>query len=521
MTTQTRVSEDPQLTRARTRLGMVLQEKWKLESVLGVGGMAAVYAATHRNGKRVAVKMLHAELGHDDELKKRFLQEGYAANTIQHEGAVSVLDDDTAPDGSAFIVMELLEGETIEQRWERHGRKLPMKDVLAIVDQLLDVLGAAHAKNVVHRDIKPENLFLTKAGAVKVLDFGIARVHEAQQARASSTRVGVVMGTPAFMAPEQARALWDEVDGRTDLWAVGATMFTLISGRYVHEGTSGNEQLILSATTHAPSLASVAGDVPGPVTAIVDRALAFERDRRWPDAATMQEAVRLAIDALGLGEPVLPSGHRPVGTGTVVSGTPSRAVTRVQTSAATMIDTTGKASAVSAWTKERELRAFETVRMRSAISELLQGYAAAKRRTSAAQGRLEAARVERSQLEQWFKRQVGTRTAAVEEARGLMRRQMVTIAKRAVSDRAFGQELDAAREQIAKLERAAESAARDVTVHEAALVAHDARAMRRGIVLLGAAAALLVALLVGPVVWRATRVVEPPPLPALHAAPGR
>ncbi len=519
MTTQTRVSDDPQATRARARLGMVLQEKWKLDSVLGVGGMAAVYAATHRNGKRVAVKMLHAELGHDDELKKRFLQEGYAANTIQHDGAVSVLDDDTAPDGSAFIVMELLEGETIEQRWERSGRHLPLAEVLGIVDQLLDVLGAAHAKNVVHRDIKPENLFLTKTRVLKVLDFGIARVHEAQQARATSTRAGMVMGTPAFMAPEQARARWDEVDGRTDLWAVGATMFTLISGRYVHEGTSGNEQLILSATTHAPPLATVQSDVPGPIAAIVDRALAFDRERRWPDASTMQQAVRLAVEALGWGEPALASGQRPVGTATFVSGTPSRAVTTVQPSAATMIDTTGKTSAVSAWTKERELRASETAKLRGTIGELQQGYAAAKKRTAEAQGRLEAGRNERAQLEQWFERQVGTRTAAVEDARKLVRAQMVTIAKRAVADHAaFGVELDAAREQIGKLERAAESAGRDVTIHEAALVAYDARSFRRGLVLLGVGAALLLALLVAPIVWRATRVVEPPPLPALPSA---
>jgi hypothetical protein len=401
----------------------------------------------------------------------------------------------------------------VEQRWEHVSRKMPMPEVLAIVDQLLGVLAAAHTKNVVHRDIKPENLFLTKAGVLKVLDFGIARVHEAQQARATSTRVGMVMGTPAFMAPEQARARWDEVDGRTDLWAVGATMFTLMSGRFVHQGSSSNEQLILSATTPAPALASVVSDVPGAVAAIVDRALAFERERRWPDAATMQQAVRLAIEALGWGEPVVPSGHRPVSTGTVVSGTPSRAVTAVQTSAATLIDTTGKTSQVSAWTKERELRASETAKIRAAIGEAQQRYAGSKRHTADAQGRLEAGRNERLQLEQWFKRQVGTRTAAVEEARKMMRGQMVAIAKRAVMDHeAFGAELDAAREQIGKLERAAESAARDVTVHRAALVAFDRPALRRGIVLLGVAALLLLALLVGPIVWRATRVVEPPPL---------
>jgi hypothetical protein len=196
-----------------------------------------------------------------------------------------------------------------------------------------------------------------------------------------------------------------------------------------------------------------------------------------------------------------------------VSGTPSRAVTTVQPSAATMIDTTGKTSAVSAWTKERELRVSETARLRGAIGELQQKYAASKRRTAEVQDRVEAGRNERVQLERWFKRQVGTRTAAVEEARKLMRGQMVAIAKRAIADRAgFGADLDAAREQIAKLERAAESAARDVTVHQAALVAHDRIALRRGIVLLGVAAILMLAAIIGPIVWRATRVVEPPPL---------
>jgi serine/threonine protein kinase len=170
---------DLHVKRARERIGMVLGGKWTIESLLGVGGMAAVYAATHRNGKRVAVKMLHADLSDHEEVRKRFLQEGYAANTIQHDGAVSVLDDDVAADGCAFIVMELLEGETVEDRWDRSGRRLAAREVLAIVEQVLGVLSAAHAKNIVHRDIKPENLFVTKAGAVKVLDFGIAKVFEA------------------------------------------------------------------------------------------------------------------------------------------------------------------------------------------------------------------------------------------------------------------------------------------------------------------------------------------------------
>jgi hypothetical protein len=496
--------DGPQLVRARARLGLLLKDKWTLESLLGVGGMAAVYAAIHRNGKRVAVKMLHAELSHHEEVRRRFLQEGYAANTIQHEGAVSVLDDDIAPDGSAFIVMELLEGETIEGRWERLARKMPVREVLALVDQLLDVLATAHAKNVVHRDIKPENLFLTKNGVLKVLDFGIAKVFETEQAHATSTRAGMVMGTPAFMAPEQARARWNEVDQRTDLWAVGATMFTMLSGRYVHQAESDHEQLIASATRRAPPLAGVASDVPAMVAAIVDRALAFQRDDRWPDANSMRGAVHLALEALGGGpEPIAPgSAKRPIGTATPQSGAAHRV------SAATAIDAQATGSPLSAWTRERELRATETARLRRSIAELRQQQIAARQRTADAQAKAEVGRAERSSLEQWFKLQVGTRAAAVEEARQQVRHRLVALSKRAFLDRAtFGLEFETARQQIATVDRAAESAARDVRVHETALESHDARALRRGVTI---AALLILVLLVVPVVWRAIRVVEPP-----------
>ncbi len=506
------LEDDPHASRARVRLGTVLQDKWTLDSVLGIGGMAAVYAATHRNGKRVAVKMLHPEFNHDEEVRTRFLQEGYAANTIQHDGAVSVLDDDLAPDGSAFIVMEMLEGETVEQRWERSGQRLPVADVLWIVDQLLDVLVAAHAKSVVHRDIKPENLFVTKSGAVKVLDFGIAKVFERQQSRQSATRAGMVMGTPAFMAPEQALAHWEEVDGRTDIWAVGATMFMLLSGQHVHEAQSSQEQLILSATAPARSLTTVAPGVARQVVAIVDRALAFDRSGRWPDASAMQAAVRTVLDALSGSEPAAASGRRP--SSTLLGAPPVRTA---PSTGATLIDTTGLASGVSAWTQEREVRQLETTKLRTAIGEAQDRLSAAKKTTMEAQKRLEADRAERSSLEHWFTRQVGTRTAAVEDARKEVRRTLVSLARQALADRAvFGAEVDPAREQIGTLERAAESAARDVVIHEAALEAYDPPSLRTGVVLLGVAAVLALALLVAPIVWRATRVIEAPP--PVHSA---
>jgi hypothetical protein len=512
MTMPSTLQDDPHASRARVRIGTVLQDKWKLDALLGIGGMAAVYAATHRNGKRVAVKMLHSEFNHDDEVRTRFLQEGYAANTIQHDGAVSVLDDDLAPDGSAFIVMEMLEGETVEQRWERGGQHLPVGEVLWIAEQLLDVLVAAHSKNVVHRDIKPENLFVTKGGAVKVLDFGIAKVFERQQARQSTTRAGMVMGTPAFMAPEQALAHWEEVDGRTDIWAVGATMFMLISGQHVHEAQSSQEQLVLSATAPARSLATVAPAAPRQVVAIVDRALAFDRSGRWPDASAMQTAVRTVLDALPVSESGAASGRRR--SATLLGASTVRSA---PAAGATLIDTTGLASGVAAWTQEREVRQLETAKLRGAIGEAQDRLSAAKKNTLESQKLLEAGRAERTSLEQWFTRQVGTRTAAVEDARKEVRRSLVSIARLALADRAvFGAEVDPARDQIATLDRAAESASRDVVVHEAALEAYDPPSLRTGVVLLGVAAVLALALLVAPIVWRATRVIEPPPIP--HSA---
>jgi serine/threonine-protein kinase len=504
-------SEDPQIQRARARIGTLLQEKWKLDALLGVGGMAAVYSATHRNGKRVAVKMLHGDLSHDEEVRRRFLQEGYAANAIQHDGAVSVLDDDVAPDGSAFIVMELLEGETVERRWERSGQRLAEREVLSIVDPLLDVLASAHEQSVVHRDIKPENLFITKAGVLKVLDFGIAKVFEQRQTRGTSTRAGTIMGTPAFMAPEQALARWDQVDGRTDLWAVGAMMFTLLAGRHVHDAPSNQEQLIRSATTPAPALRTVVPEVPADVAAIVDRALAFEQSERWADARAMQQAVRTALDARGGPDPTAGGGKAPTGTLISRATVPEAVLPR----AATMIDTTRTASSVGAWTKEREARLAEATKLRASIGEMQQKVVAARRHIAEAQAKVEAARAERGSLEQWFKRQTGTRTAAVEEARKAWRGKMVAIARRAAEDReSFGADLDPARQEIAKLDRAAKSAERDVSVHLAAVHAYDAQSLRSGMVLLGVGAALLLALLIGPIVWRATRVVDPgPPLP--------
>jgi serine/threonine-protein kinase len=286
-------SESPLVSRARTRVGATLRSKWHLDALLGVGGMAAVYAATHRNGRRAALKLLHPERALDREWRGRFLREGRVANAVGHEGAVKVLDDDVAEDGSVFQVLELLEGESLDRRCFRLGGRLSEKEVLWVADQLLDVLASAHARGIVHRDLKPDNLFLTRSGRLKVLDFGIARLRGLTTA-STATHNGGTMGTPAFMAPEQARGLWDEVDAQSDLFAVGATMFTLLSGGTVHDGRTYNEEILSAMTVPARPLASVVPGVEESIARVVDKALAYKKANRWPDAQRMQAAVRQA-----------------------------------------------------------------------------------------------------------------------------------------------------------------------------------------------------------------------------------
>jgi len=284
---------DPLVVRAKGRLGHVLRNKWRLDVLLGVGGMAAVYAATHRNGSRAAVKVLHAELSAREDVRSRFMREGHAANAVAHDGAVKVLDDDVADDGSLYLVTELLDGETLEDRRLRYGGHLSEDDVLSAADQLLDVLAAAHAKGVIHRDIKPANIFLTRSGQLKVLDFGIARLRELST-HSLATKSGAAMGTPAFMSPEQARGLWDEVDGRSDVWSVGATMWHALTGALVHQGRTTNEELLSAMSKPAPPILSVLPKLSPAVAQVVDRALAFEKEKRWLDARRMQEGVRRA-----------------------------------------------------------------------------------------------------------------------------------------------------------------------------------------------------------------------------------
>ncbi len=287
--------------RAAERVGSVLNDKWTLERLIGIGGMAAVYAGVHRNGARAAIKILHPSYARRPEVRERFLREGYAANRVNHSGVVKVLDDDVIEGGpdadGAFLVMELLEGHSIEDRLER-GPPISERELLAIARAVLDVLDAAHKAGVIHRDLKPENLFLTsdpEKAKLKILDFGLARIAEGS----NKTMAGVAIGTPSYMPPEQAAGRVFEVDARSDLFALGATCFRILANRTVHPAESALAICARMAKEPAPKLRSVAPNVSEATARVIDRALEFKRDDRWPDAASMRAAVNDAIETLG------------------------------------------------------------------------------------------------------------------------------------------------------------------------------------------------------------------------------
>jgi serine/threonine protein kinase len=304
------------------RVGNVLNDKWTLERLVGVGGMAAVYAGRHRNGARAAVKVLHHDLARHKEVRERFQREGYAANKVDHPGVVKVLDDDivtSGPDaGTAYLVMELLEGESLQDRLER-GVAFGEREFLDLAFEVLEVLQAAHARGVVHRDLKPENLFFAREEAepgktrVKVLDFGLARLLDSQ----TITTYGLALGTPSFMSPEQAAGRVDEIDGRTDLFALAATGFRVRAGRRIHEADSPAEVVAMMSRLPAPRIGTIVANVSAPFARVIDRALEFKREDRYEGAAAMRGDVRRALAELEAGarpaqlSPATPPSRRP------------------------------------------------------------------------------------------------------------------------------------------------------------------------------------------------------------------
>ena len=217
---------------ASALLGVVLDGSYRIESLLGEGGMGAVYRATQlRLDKPVAVKVMARELAANQEALERFRREARVTSGLGHPNIVQVFDFSATPTGEPFFVLEFLEGEDLDHRLRRVGR-LPISDVVHVVKQVASALAATHAKGIVHRDLKPGNIYLLDiAGTkdfVKVLDFGISKVRSAST---KLTRTSSIMGTPNYMSPEQARGQIDDIDERTDQWALGCIAWECLAGR--------------------------------------------------------------------------------------------------------------------------------------------------------------------------------------------------------------------------------------------------------------------------------------------------
>ena len=277
----------------RTLVGTTVAGKYRIDRLIGRGGMGAVFqAANLAIGKRVALKFLDHEAAQNREACLRFQREAEAAGMAESAHIVQIFDSGVTEAGLPFLVMELLTGEDLRARLRREQR-LSVPSALRIVSQVLRALMRAHEAGIVHRDLKPDNVFLCARdddpSFVKIVDFGISKVARARVAD-TLTRRGTVLGTAFYMSPEQAQSFAD-IDGRTDLFSLGAILFEMLTGRPPHVAPSYEAVLIAICTHDAPDVRTHAPEVPEAVAAIVKRALERERELRFQSAQDFLSAV--------------------------------------------------------------------------------------------------------------------------------------------------------------------------------------------------------------------------------------
>lgn len=280
----------------RPQPDQVIGSKYRVIRLIGDGGMGAVYEARHEVlGSQVALKFLHPELAKRPGLVSRFMQEAKVSASIQSPHVTRVTDVDQTADGAAYIVMELLSGETLQAVLDRQ-RKLPRDQAIDYALQMLSGLEAAHALGVVHRDLKPDNVFITQTThgpVLKLLDFGIAKLRASSEYQKGLTRPGAIMGTPEYMAPEQAESA-DRVDHRADLYALGAILYELLTGERPAYGDDAAIIIAQVKSGQVRSLAELDPTAPAELVGIVHRALSPRPEDRFSSAMEM----RLALASL-------------------------------------------------------------------------------------------------------------------------------------------------------------------------------------------------------------------------------
>jgi serine/threonine-protein kinase len=283
--------------------GRIVKGQYRIRSLIAQGGMGAIYEAEHvTTGERYAIKALLEDAANQLEITRRFEREAFAMKRLAHPNIVELLDVGAVEDGSLYVVMELVRGPTVRALLD--GGALPARRALVIARQVLDALAHAHAQDIVHRDLKPENIMLATVGEgerayerAKLLDFGLVKLLGDTDDRL--TRTGVVSGTPAYMAPEQA--LGRPIDGRADLYALGVILFEMLTGWQPFRSPDPTTLMRMQASAPVPTLASVAPGRPFCTTQmelLVGGALAKQPDRRWASAADMTAALDEAFRSI-------------------------------------------------------------------------------------------------------------------------------------------------------------------------------------------------------------------------------
>ena len=296
-------------------VGRVIDDRYRIEGMLGEGGMGAVFEAEHlKLMKRVALKVIHPQFAGDGEVAKRFVREAMASAQMEHPHVASATDYGTLEEGGAYLVMQLIRGESLRDVLAQSGA-LGWVRACEVGAQVADALSDAHKRGIVHRDLKPDNVMLEPrddgSRLVKVLDFGIARVADEKltQSGQALTRVGTVIGTPGYMAPEQA--LGESVDFRVDLYALGLLLYEMATGKRLFEIDDLTAIVTRQLTEDCPRVSELVRDVPIELDDLVARMLEKDRERRPESAGDVREALRSLIlgatlQAVASGEQEIP-----------------------------------------------------------------------------------------------------------------------------------------------------------------------------------------------------------------------
>jgi serine/threonine protein kinase len=288
---------------ALARIGSAVGDGWHLEALLSHDGCSSVYRATRREATdtigpgraehaRAIVTVIEADLD-DSPLGQRLVRAQYTGNRIGHPGVPSVFEEGSTADGLRYLVSEHLEGECVEYLSRRGRREEAF--VLTLLDEVLGVLIAAHARGIVHGGIQPSQIYLTTEGTVRVLGYESAGLRDGSDAMYDSARPDAALGTPAFQPPEQALGRWTEVDATSDLWSLAATAATVLLGRRLRNGETASDDLFAAMTEPLPPISSLMPSVSHDLARILDRALAFHREARFPHAMAMRSAVQSAL----------------------------------------------------------------------------------------------------------------------------------------------------------------------------------------------------------------------------------